>query len=96
MIIPSEPIIIPPIPSTIADTYWLTTMTINAPNFNKSEVFATLTPFNSATGETFDNLKVDFYLDNILALAQSQPELANAMSVILTEIERQAKIQGLI
>ncbi len=94
---PTQPIVIPAIAEKTADALWLKSLVINAPDINSTvNISVMLTPYISTTGEMFHEKSITLELDNVLTLAAAQPELANTMQVLFTEIERQAKSKNLI
>ncbi len=85
------------IPAKTADKYWLKRLNVYAPSLNEP-VNATieLVPFNSSTGEMFTDRNVMFSVDDLLAKATEQTELAAVLDALFSEVDRQAKLQGLI
>lgn len=97
MITPSETIIIPPVEQKSANAFWLKQLIINAPSLtDKAEVIARLVPFNNSTGEMFEDRGVTLIIDDVLTKAATDTALATTINNIFTEIDRQAKIQGVI
>jgi len=97
MITPTETIVIPPKEGKSANGIWLKHLTISAPSLTAScEVVAVLVPFSTTTGEMFDEKAVIMVLNDVLTKAEADPQLANCCQVIFAEIDRQAKMQGII
>jgi hypothetical protein len=94
---PTEPIVIPPTEGKTADTFWLQQMIINAPSFTEPvNVHARLIPYNSTTGESFPTRCVILNINDLLTQAATDPQLAATIQGLFAEIDRQAKMQGLI
>lgn len=94
---PTTPIVIPPTEEKTADKFWLQQMIINAPSFSEpANVHARLIPYNSTTGEAFPTRCVILNIDDVLTKAATDLQLAATMNALFTEIDRQAKLQGLI
>lgn len=96
-ITPSAITEIPAVPAKTFDKYWMKNLTINAPSFtDKAEVIARLVPYNSETGEMFNDKTVTLVIDDVLTKAATDMELAQTINYIFVEVDRQAKLQNLI
>ena len=97
-IIPSSgSVTLPPVPSATYDTYWLKRLVISAPDLvTPVTVVITLLPYNSTTGETFPDYIIEWPINDILTLCQSDSILANTVSTIFAEVQRQGQLAGLI
>lgn len=85
------------LPGKTYNAYWVKTLHVDSPTLsNQATVTAKLVPFNSDTGDIAENLDVNLYIPNALALSTTDSEFAQTMGTIFAELQRQARLQGLI
>jgi hypothetical protein len=98
MITPSTDIIvIPPQEQKTANAFWINSLNIYSPQVGgEATVNVSLIPYNSQTGESFPVNPIQFTIDSVLSKCADQPDLANCIQVIFAEVDRQAKLAGVI
>lgn len=98
MITPTDNlIIIPPQSQKTANAFWIHSLNIYSPNVGgEAKAIVSLIPYNSDTGESYPASPIQFEINDILSKCNDQPELANCIQVIFAEVDRQAKLAGVI
>ena len=79
--------------STTFDRLWLQTVSITCNIKGKSSIVATFNPYNGDT--TTDDTKI-LIINDIFEKLSTDVQFAAAVDVILVELERQAKLAGVI
>lgn len=83
---PGQPIIIP---EKTADTLWVSSLCVEAPNLTTPvSVAIKLLPYNSQTGETFPTCVKDIRIDDLFSAAAGDEVLANAITVLFAAIQK--------
>jgi hypothetical protein len=89
--------VIPAVSERVVDKYWLRQLVIDAPSLTAvAEVRAVLVPYNSTTGQMYEDRIVNMTITDVLIKATLDPQLGLVCETIFNEIDRQAKLQGLI
>ena len=93
MIQPTNPI---SLPAQTADALWISNLVISAPSTtSKIRVNATITPMLSASGILYPSLSKQLIIPDVMSLAATDMNVANAMSSIFAVIQSQVTGQHL-
>lgn len=96
MITPITPINIPATEAKVADGLWISSLNIVAPSVTgKVRMVANIVPFVSSTGELLSKQSKLLKIDDIMALAQTNTTVSNAMASLFAAIQGQVTAQNL-
>jgi len=83
-------------PAVVFSQYWMDTLVIRSPApGGEASAHVTLVPYSPVTGEIAMN-SVNFTMDNLFKLAETDPVLATALGTVMTVVQTYAIAQGLV
>ena len=95
-ITPTTELVKPAVEEKTFDQLYLNRFNVMSRTPTESSAHAVLIPLNSTTGETDEAGAVRVSLGNLQEIAQTVPEVAQAMDALFIAVEKYTKQQGLI
>ena len=96
MITLQNPINVPAQQAQVADSLWITNLSVFAPSSSgKVKVIATLCPMVSSNGNLLSDKSKKLTIDDVLTLAQTNSEVAAAMTALFAAVQNQVVTQKL-
>jgi len=95
-ITPTNPIIKPAEPEKQYDKFFIKQFILRSKTPTRSTLSVIIAPYNSTTGEVYNDITRELYVDDVQDVASKNALVADAMTAIFAALTAYAKNQGII